>query len=132
MKEALIAIVRQKRISINVLFFIDALGEHQGSHIELVKIPRSLANGENSLTTRIKICLASRQVSVFPGALHSSPGFVIHEYTERDIEHYVSGHFECTFDSITLSENNRQTIRSLSNDVVERAEGVFIWVKLGC
>lgn len=130
LKEALMAIVQQDKIPINVLFFIDALDEHHGSHIELVEILKCLSNVENSTTVRIKLCLASRQESVFPGAFHKSPGFAIHEYTHSDIEQYVGDHVESAFGLSIVTEDDQKQVKALSNEVTQRAKGVFIWVKL--
>lgn len=128
--EALMAIVQQNKIPINVLFFIDALDEHQGSHIELIKILRCLSSAENSATVRIKLCLASRQESVFPGAFHKSPGFAIHEYTHSDIKQYVVDHVESALGLSIVTEDDRTQVKALSNEVTKRAKGIFIWVKL--
>jgi len=130
LKEALMAIVQQDKIPINVLFFIDALDEHHGSHIELVEILKCLSNVENSTTVRIKLCLASRQESVFPGAFHKSPGFAIHEYTHSDIEQYVGDHVESALGVSIVTEDDQTQVKALSNEVTKRAKGVFIWVKL--
>ena len=130
LKEALMAIVQQDKVPINVLFFIDALDEHHGSHIELVEILKCLSVVENSTTVRIKLCLASRQESVFPGAFHRSPGFAIHEYTHSDIEQYVVDHVESAFGLSIVTEDDQTQVKALSNEVTKRAKGVFIWVKL--
>jgi hypothetical protein len=130
LKEALMAIVQQDKIPINVLFFIDALDEHHGSHIELIELLKCLSNVENSTTVRIKLCLASRQESVFPGAFHRSPGFAIHEYTHSDIEQYVVDHVESAFGLSIVTEDDQTQVKALSNEVTKRAKGVFIWVKL--
>lgn len=130
LKEALMAIVQQDKIPINVLFFIDALDEHHGSHIELIKLLKCLSNVENSTTVRIKLCLASRQESVFPGAFHRSPGFAIHEYTHSDIEQYVGDHVESALGVSIVTEDDQTQVKALSNEVTKRAKGVFIWVKL--
>jgi len=130
LKEALMAIVQQDKVPINVLFFIDALDEHHGSHIELVEILKCLSVVENSTTVRIKLCLASRQESVFPGAFHRSPGFAIHEYTHSDIEQYVGDHVESALGVSIVTEDDQTQVKALSNEVTKRAKGVFIWVKL--
>ena len=129
-KKALVAITRQSEVQMNILFFIDALDEHQGSHRDLVEILKSLSNPESSATVRIKLCLASRYESVFPGAFHDSPGFAIQDYTHSDIKQYVIDHLQRTFDISNFSEVDRKQIKPLTVDIVERAKGIFIWVKL--
>ena len=129
-REALIAIVQQSEIPMNILFFIDALDEHQGSHEELVNILRSLSSPQDPATIRIKLCLASRPESIFPGAFHKCPGFAVQGYTRSDIGQYVFGRINSTFNLLVPSEDDRKQVKPLCDEVLERAKGVFVWVKL--
>ena len=129
-RKSLDAITRQKEVQMNIVFFIDALDEHHGSHRELVDILRGLSNSNNSATVRIKLCLASRHESVFPGAFSKYPGFAIHDHTYSDIKQYAFDRVESSFDLSIVSEDDRNQIKPLTTEVTERAKGVFVWVKL--
>ena len=129
-KKSLDTITRQNKVPMNITFFIDALDEHQGNHRELIDILRHLSSPENSAAVRIKLCLASRRESVFPGAFTKCPGFAIHDYTQSDIKKYVVDRVESSFGLSNVSDDDREKTKSLTAGVMERAKRVSVWVKL--
>jgi len=127
--EVLSTITRQSTVQFNLCLFIDALDEHSGDHKKLIEVLSNLAEPGHSTSVRIKLCVASRAENIFEDAFKSSPGFAIHRHTENDIKVYAEGRIGLQL----ASELNWATEKGLDyiiNEIVERAQGVFIWVKL--
>jgi hypothetical protein len=119
----------QKRFT----FFIDGLDELSGDHSALVTALQDLARGG-----RMKLCVSCRPWNVFLNAIgHCKHVIHLQNLITKDIELYVRG-------SLTEAEE-RQRKRSLSSApfkrrepqaerlisaVVEKANGVFLWVYL--
>ena len=130
LKNVLVAAVRQKKVPMNVLFFIDALDEQQDSHMDLVNLLKCLSSTENLKTVHVEFCVTSRRESIFPGAFNQSSRLAIQDWTHSDIEQYVTGRTESAFDDLAFPTNDRELLKPLCNEVTERAKGVFIWVEL--
>ena len=128
-EEAFRAIIEQNQITLRVCLFIDALDEHSGNHGKLVKMLKEFATKGSTDTVHIKLCLASRPAPIFTTAFNAYPGFAIHEHTENDIEFYASGRIQSELTQDKGTHNDVQ-LDELSADIVKKAEGVFIWVRL--
>ena len=129
LRNAFLAIARQRQVKINVCLFIDALDEHMGNHRELLKLLIDFTEAAHSETIHIKLCLASRAETVFQDALQDYPGFAIHDHTSGDIEAYVLGGLQHA-----LSRQGPLAgygdLKGLIDDLIKKASGVFIWVRL--
>lgn len=127
--EVLSTITRQSTVQFNLCLFIDALDEHSGDQIKLIEVLSNLAEPRDSTSVRIKLCVASRAENIFEDAFKSSPGFAIHKHTENDIKVYAEGRIGLQLAS-ELSQATERGLDYIINEIVERAQGVFIWVKL--
>lgn len=65
--------------------------------------------------------LASRAEGIFQEEFKDRPRFAIHDYTKAAIHIYVCRHFQ---------SNNCAPLLELCGVLTEKAQGVFIWVKL--
>ena len=129
---ALAAITKQRAISIRLCLFLDALDEHAGDNNQLAGlIFRLTSNADNDLV-RIKICLASRSWTVFESHFGSCPGFAIHNHTGNDIQSYITSRLRQSLGikAFTQGSNSLQRIEALAEHVTQKAQGVFIWVRL--
>ena len=109
-------------------FFVDGLDEYDGNHTEIVDLVQGLVQSDD-----IKICLSSRPWNIFTRAFGcgSHPTIRLEDLTRRDIQSYVQD---------TLGSNRlfRQMIagkdsarcKNLQIEIVNRAQGVFLWVFL--
>lgn len=82
---------------------------------------------QNIKTPNVKICVASRELAPFEAAFASAPRLRIHEFTKKDIHHYVY--------SRLIGEGRQQfydadEMKEIADTVVKHAEGVFLWVRL--
>jgi len=73
--------------------------------------------------TRVKVCFSSRPWDVFKTRFSDYPNISLQTFTERDIWDYSLG-------SIDVSEPSGQVLRELVPEIVEAAQGVFLWVRL--
>ena len=105
--------------------FIDGLDEFEGHHASLLSLIRTL--GES---TSIKFCLSSRPEQLYRDELRSSPMLRLQDLTESDIRTYVSDELNQAL--LKLCDISRQSLEldKMANRIVEKAEGVFLWVKL--
>lgn len=127
--KALEVIMHQSEVPLNCLLFVDALDEHSGDHQKLLDALMRFTTRDGSGAARIKLCLAGRPETFFRITLKSCPGFAIQDYTKADIETYTFGRLESVF-NLQDREYDLRTLEQLAKEVTQKAEGVFIWVKL--
>lgn len=106
-------------------FFIDGLDEFQGREDTLVK---TLFEWAQSSPENIKICVSSRELLIFQQRFMDCPKFRLHEVTHHDIFMFVYDTLRNNEDAKSLYD--AKTIADLCYALVQRAEGVFLWVSL--
>jgi hypothetical protein len=106
-------------------FFVDGLDEYDGDR-EVVKLLVRLAS-----TGRTKICASSRPWNRFEAAFKTSKKqgkyLELHQHTGDDIAKVVEGELSAATTDIDRSNPDWA---SLIQEVIKRAEGVFLWVTL--
>lgn len=122
LEQALSKIIHQELIDMDLCIFIDALDEHDGPPEFIAQFLKDIVR-QQSNRTRLKILFSSRPWNAFLEAFSDCPGFRIHEHTKNDVR-------ELCAHAIQLSTPGSEHLLQLVNDIVERAEGVFLWVKL--
>ena len=108
-------------------FFVDGLDEYDGDHTELISLIHQL-----NVSTDLKVCASSRPWNVFEIAFGSgsNPKIRLQDLTRGDIRLYVRETLEESRLFILLQMKERQRCKKLVHEVVERADGVFLWVFL--
>ena len=129
LRDALELIGRKSKIEVNICLFVDALDEHDGNHREMVSILTSMAQLTANPAFRVRLALAGRPENVFKTAFQGCPGFSIHEYTTEDIRHYAEDRIQAEM-PVELSIEYEEALRNLVEDIVRKAQGVFLWVRL--
>ena len=108
-------------------FFIDGLDEYDGDHKELIRLLRSFSRLKN-----IKICASSRPWNVFKRAFGTGSHTMLRleDLTRNDIMLYIRETLEQNdlFNQLRKRENAHCV--DLVNEVVSKAQGVFLWVFL--
>jgi hypothetical protein len=107
--------------------FIDGLDEFEGQPrdiIELIGVLRSIPN--------VKICVSSRPWNEFEQSFgrDGSRKLYMQDLTRQDICHYVSDVFAKDDNYRALMDDEEEAGRSLVNEIIECAQGVFLWVVL--
>ena len=108
-------------------FFIDGLDEYDGDHEELIRLLQGF-----SQPNKIKICASSRPWNVFERAFGrgSHSMLRLEDLTRKDIALYVRDALEQNdlFNQLRKRENAHCV--ELVEEVVSKAQGVFLWVFL--
>ena len=104
---------------VRLCLFIDGLDEFEDASVaantDLVSFLSSLISNSNG---RLKCCLASRPLDVFHDFCRPYPQLSMQQLTGADIARYVRKQLEGCCDEELVTE------------VVYKAEGIFLWVKL--
>ena len=106
-------------------FFIDGLDEVAGDQSSLIDLIRSITDGQD-----IKICLSSRPYIMFEEAFGKSCTLKLQDLTRADIERYVLDSIPSMPKSHSSSLRDGQITSEIAREIVERANGVFLWVSL--
>lgn len=122
LQEALFRIINQQSTGLDVCIFIDALDEYDGPPEFIAQFLLDITGQRNS-HTRLKILFSSRPWDKFTKAFRNCPGFRIHEHTENDVRELCSH-------VIKTECPDSKEILLLVEEIVKRAKGVFLWVKL--
>lgn len=107
-------------------FFIDGLDEYKGEATELIKLIQDFSSAEH-----VKVCISSRPWTEFIDAFGQDEDHVIRveSLTRDDIRNYVFDRFGSTQHFQPHSATTAQYVE-IANQIVERAQGVFLWVVL--
>ncbi|KAH6113873.1 hypothetical protein HBI69_130890 [Parastagonospora nodorum] len=106
-------------------FQIDGLDEYSGDTDDVIKTLRALS----IRSSNVKLCISSRPWNCFQDAFGTSEPRMLrlHEYTRRDIEFFARKNLKCD-----THRSNLETplYDDIIPEIVNRAEGVFLWVRL--
>ncbi|KAK8057302.1 hypothetical protein PG996_011239 [Apiospora saccharicola] len=107
-------------------FFIDGLDEYHGDHMEFVQDLLNLSKSPN-----MKVCAASRPWKVFEDAFGNGeiPKLSINDLTKGDIRNYSTS-FLCEHPRWNYLSTRTTNAEALIDEIVERSQGVFLWVFL--
>ena len=108
-----------------ICVFLDGLDEMAEDERELVTFVNRL--GE---TPDVKLCVSSRPCVVFINAFRACPRLRLQDLTHNDIRTYVDCHLLKDSTVIGLAQRQASDARRLAGDIVRKADGVFIWVRL--
>jgi hypothetical protein len=120
-------LAEQKNVRICV--FIDGLDEYEGD-------PDGRFGGMLDLLAKIsaygniKLCVSSRPWLVFEDAFEFTPKLRLQDLTFDDIENYVTDKLKMQARMKQLSAVKAKEADDLVQELVQKACGVFIWVKL--
>ncbi|KAK7408429.1 hypothetical protein QQX98_009414 [Neonectria punicea] len=113
----------------NICLFIDGLDEFDGDHNSIVDFFKTISAGENGQA--IKMCLSSRPWAVFEGAFQASvPNARLQDLTYEDMHRYAKDQLRRNTAIRRMFRNSADSGLSLVEGIVQRADGVFLWVRL--
>jgi len=126
LKQCFTALTKQAITPAKFCFFIDGLDEYSGDHYEFLEYLNNLKDMPN-----IKLCLASRPWNVFEDHLGTSAELKLYlqDLTRGDIALYVRGRLQPAI-ARSLPEEDCLALRPLVKDILDKAQGVFLWVFL--
>ena len=127
-------LLKQQNFRLSVTLFLDALDEYDGTHENIASFLYSIATMTETALTEIKICFSSRPLQIFLDKFNDEPGFSIHEHTTEDIRMVIQSRmsqnramFQCMKEA---TPRYRLLATEFAKEVILRAEGIFLWVKL--
>lgn len=123
LEAALFKLLAQNEVDLQLTLFLDALDEYDGNPDFIAAFLSSLTNKAHR-RTQVRICFSSRPWDAFVQEFSGFPGFKIHEHTEGDIRAYCMD---------IISSHRPDAIEPLAGllpEIVRRAQGVFLWVRL--
>jgi hypothetical protein len=106
-----------------IFVLIDGLDEFEGNHTALTKLILGLQNGSHS-----KFCLSSRPETALTRQLGSFPSLRLQDLNYCDIQNFVYGELGLCRDAFADPQHFHETV----HEVVDRAEGIFLWAVLVC
>lgn len=126
-----VELLRQQNVSARFCFFIDGLDEYdaesvEGTHAQLINSLKALAQSHG-----IESCVSSRPWSIFMDAFGGTPERMLAlEDLNRDAIHsYVSNTFAGNQHFMELKSQDN-CYQELIAEIVEKAQGMFLWVFL--
>jgi energy-coupling factor transporter ATP-binding protein EcfA2 len=127
-QQAFKSLVEQETVFDNhkFVFFIDGLDEFEGKHDDMI---RALLSWVFIRPNDIKICVSSREELIFQERFSKCPKMRLHELTRYDISSFVQDALKANEDFQSVNVNKNALAR-LQNQIIEKSEGVFLWVSL--
>lgn len=124
---ALQSVLAHRDTARKICLFIDALDEFDG-HLEV------LADFLQTLiSSGCKVCFSSRPREILEKYFGSSPGMIIHEHTQKDIQSYTVERLAALpglRNPSHLTWETRDAVNKAMRQITQKANGVFLWVKL--
>ncbi|KAG0652892.1 hypothetical protein D0Z07_0177 [Hyphodiscus hymeniophilus] len=119
------ALVKQDLVPMKLCLFIDGLDEYEGDPADLADLFIDLGTSD-----RVKACLSSRPMVAYEYAFKTSSIIRLQNLTFEDIRLYVDDklHANRRYQQLALQESEEAP--ALVEEIVTKADGVFLWVKL--
>ena len=125
-------LVRNQQVYKNhrVCFFIDGLDEYEETCSEdYSDMVNQLVSWTESALPDVKLCVSSREYEVFRKAFGEDKRLRVQDLTREDIRNFVRERlkgFQISKDNEISVENSE----SLVEEIINRADGIFLWVAL--
>jgi hypothetical protein len=110
---------------IKLCLFIDGLDEYDGDHEELGQFFKAMAS-----SSHVKFCLSSRPWVVFQDLFKEFPSLRLQDLTAGDIKRFVEAKLRSRYEFGVLAARDPRPASNLIDAIVQRADGVFLWVEL--
>ena len=110
-----------------ICLFIDGLDEFDGDHKEIISLFTGIAESSNH---QVKICLSSRPWPVFEDAFRYIPSLKLQDLTSDDMVQYVADNLNGHVRARRLLKRDPEKGSELVTEIVNRADGVFLWITL--
>lgn len=107
----------------HLCIFIDALDEYDGEDVEIASFLDTISR---KVPPNIRLCISSRPYPDFAFQFLNCSGLKVHDHTFEDIRSYVRQRFQ------EVSASDNAIYVPLIEATLQKAEGIFLWVKLAC
>ena len=110
---------------LQLVLLIDGLDEFDEDHHDLVRLLR-----DANTSPRVKICASSRPWNIFRDAYSNSPMLQLENLTREDIRSFVQEQVQLSPGYHDFAAINPMEAGKIVNDIVEKSQGVFLWVSV--
>lgn len=107
--------------------FIDGLDEFEGNYHDAIKLIKGLCSN-----SAIKIILSSRPIPICHDDFSSAPQLHMERLTRNDITKYIRDTVGSHTYMEVLATSDKQPPALITNTLILKASGVFLWVVLAC
>ena len=125
LEEMLHEVINKLKNSCYLCFFIDGLDEFDDDKDDLIEFVQAIVSN-----TGVKVCLSSRPDKEFQDAFGSSARLRLQDLTHEDIWQFVDDRFQRVPKLVSMASENEDEMIKVKERIVDRAEGVFLWVSL--
>lgn len=125
LKRAFRKLIEQKEVPLRICLLVDGLDEYAGDHSEIAEAFQYSSNFAHT-----KVCVSSRPLLSFDRAFKDFLGLRLEDLTFDDIQAYVKSKFQDDERFKELEIEEPGLAPNLALQVVKKASGVFLWVKL--
>ncbi|TVY24004.1 hypothetical protein LHYA1_G006937 [Lachnellula hyalina] len=125
LSEAFDRLVCTQSNGLKFCLFVDGLDEYEGDYFDVIKTFTKI-----SQSSSVKVCLSSRPLFDFVAAFQSCQSLRLQDLTFSDIESYINDELGTNTHMQILREQKPQEAEMLVFEIVNKADGVFLWVKL--
>ncbi|KAI0383402.1 hypothetical protein F5Y04DRAFT_251219 [Hypomontagnella monticulosa] len=115
---------RQTHLDLDIFLILDALDEYDGQPDFICDILEGLMKMTSNSRTNLKILFSSRPWETFRQQFNTTPSLRLQDHTQNDIRDYSWGRIEME------GEMAYGVLQPIIPEVIRRADGVFLWVKL--
>ncbi|KAI1394447.1 uncharacterized protein F4822DRAFT_424924 [Hypoxylon trugodes] len=117
-------LLRQTHVDLEIFLMLDALDEYDGQPEFISKILKEMMTSTIDSRTKLKVLFSSRPWEYFMQQFQNWPSIQLQNYTKGDIENYCWSFVYSKGGAVST------TLELVVQDVINRADGVFLWVKL--
>ncbi|KAF2995684.1 hypothetical protein E8E13_002973 [Curvularia kusanoi] len=109
----------------NIMIFIDGMDEFCGDLLDVIEFVQGLCR-----TPGVKVCASSRPWNRFRDSFEHQPHLQVERLTYNDIHEYVDSKLRASATFQGYESSHPGFPASLIKDVCDKADGVFLWVRL--
>ncbi|KAI0106570.1 hypothetical protein F4776DRAFT_645778 [Hypoxylon sp. NC0597] len=124
LESCLAALLQQNHVKLDIFFLLDALDEYDGQPDFICEFMKELMKMTANSPNKLKILFSSRPWETFQEQFAEVPSIRVQDFTKGDIETYCWGIVESKGEEISTK------LGQIVPTVINRADGVFLWVKL--
>lgn len=125
LKRAFTRLLQQDKCPLRMCIFVDGLDEYHGDHLEIAELFKVVIDSKH-----VKVCVSSRPLLVFDRAFGKFPGLSLQNLTFEDIGIYVRNRLSHNERMRELQDEEPELASQLVSEILNKAAGVFLWVKL--
>ncbi|KAF2856080.1 hypothetical protein T440DRAFT_438724 [Plenodomus tracheiphilus IPT5] len=125
LKDVFTAMLSAPLVPTKFFMIIDGLDEFDGKPADIIELILELAQHSH-----VKLCVASRPWIEFSDAFEDRPNLLLERLTKQDIHRYVTGRFGKDKHYAKLLIHEPDYAEKIVRDLIDKAEGVFLWVHL--